>query len=216
VARLADHRESLSRVTTARERAPDPADFHAKIEESKETLAEMQVNEPARLTDALIAGDDIGTSPVAAAEAEIARLESELSNARQVRELLAERERAVLLKIDYAERGVRNAIADILRADEGGAVARLLFEYRAAQDRVAECFKCLEAISRRDGMPSDSVWKVVRLPNMISANSSMIDLIGTEAALRALETNAEVELHLVSTFERVVTNPAAGDAPAAA
>jgi len=88
------HRESLRRVAEARERAPQIEDFHAKIEAARERLALAQANEPERIINALIAGED-GGSPTDAIEAEIKQLENGLRRAVEIRETLLEQERAI-------------------------------------------------------------------------------------------------------------------------
>jgi len=208
VAALSEAEAARARVESARAKLPDTVDLIGMIDRAQEALADARKRRSRWLTDRLLGEASGEEDPFTVAEAELRSAEAALDQAREQHTIVGQRGAEINTAIMMKQAAVKNAVADVLRADP--AVARLAYELRATQARVVHLWKCMRAISRRGGIPdSCRLWANERgHPDLIPADASMTNLIAWEAALAALETgDADVALpELPVTNEHVSTD----------
>ena len=120
-------------------------------EACKAALDEVKAAEPARLVARLLDEPGSSASPIAAAEEALTDATNLLQQARQVRDLLEQRETDAKAEIERAGYALQNALGEALAT--APEIFVLLSEYRERQRRVAELEQCLRADSY-----SDSRW----------------------------------------------------------
>jgi len=207
VSTLREAEAARQRVEDARRKLPDTTDALVAVDAAQEALAEAKKRRSRWLTDRLLGEAGGEEDPVIVAEGALRDAETALERAREQHQLLDHRAAEIGSAVNFKEHAVKNAVADVLRADP--AVTRLADELRATQARVVHLWKCMRAISRRGGTPdSCRFWANDAHPDLMPAGAEMTNLIAWEAALAALETgDADVALpELPVTNEHVSTD----------
>jgi hypothetical protein len=205
------HREAtaaVARLAQARERAPRPWSFDARLDAAQAALDEARGGAPARAVAELLGEAVEPALSVTATTATLAEIEQEASKAREIHKLLDDREREAAEEVSLAETLLRAAIADTCTL--APEIAGLFVELDAAEVQLAAVRAALLALGPTR-LPNTSRARLWDLPRGNWRDEAMRLPVFAEwrAAIEALRLDPDAPLPTlpVRYVERIIVDP---------